>query len=100
MFHHRVPFVNHRHRFQTAGILLRSIPCARFYFYTHGDQAVQRAKRQRFREMKRFASSLRRNMCGRGLSAETFSFSFNLTDIFYADTYLHFNEGSVKESYK
>jgi len=68
------------------------------FLHTHDDQAVQRAKRQRFREMKHFASSLPRNMCG--LSAETFSFSFNLTDIFYADTYLHFNEGSVKESYK
>lgn len=27
-----------------------SIPSARFYFYTHGDQAVRCIKRQRFRE--------------------------------------------------
>lgn len=50
MFHHRAPFVNHRHRFQTTGILLRSTPTHTLYFYTQdGDQAAA-AQKGSFRE--------------------------------------------------
>lgn len=57
MFHHRVPFVNHRHRFQTAGILLRSIPSARFYFYTVTRQCGAQKGSISANEAKRFLTS-------------------------------------------
>lgn len=54
MFHRRAPFANHRHRFQTAGISLRSIPHTHtlaLYFYTlNGDQAAATAQKGSFRE--------------------------------------------------